>query len=67
MDVKDIEGKQLNIGDKVIVEDYTYIFKGEVFKFCDATLKIKLSSPNNSSFWMRQIGYPFTKSKIYKI
>jgi len=67
MDVKDIEGKQLNIGDKVIVEDYTYIFKGEVFKFCDATLKIKLSSPDNSRSWIRQIGYSFTKSKIYKI
>jgi len=67
MDVKDIEGKQLNIGDKVIVEDYTYIFKGEVFKFCDATLKIKLSSSDSSRFWIRQVGYPFTKNKIYKI
>ena len=67
MNVKDIEGKELNIGDKVIVEDYAHIFKGEVFKFCDATLKIKLSAPDNSHFWMRQIGYPFTKSKIYKI
>jgi len=64
MELKDIDGKLLEIGDKIVYEDYGSIFIGFVVKLCGSTLKV---APTHNSSYCRQIQHRSTNTKIFKI
>jgi len=62
LEIRDIDGKPLRIGDKVIVEDYGGLFKAEVIKFCASTVKFMREKAS-----VRIINFRNVPIKVYKL
>ena len=59
--IKDINGKGLQIGDKVVCQDYSGLSIGVIVKFTTSIVKIEMHTPCSG---LRLIHHEFSHSKI---
>jgi hypothetical protein len=66
MECKDLNGKQISVGDEVVVSVDAYLATGTVKKFCGTTLNIWVTHCTGYPYFVgdRYVRYDLTEKKV---